>query len=309
MKIVVTEPEYFPKKFTERIATMGTVVSKRFTREELLSEIEDTDILIVRIETMVDRTLLERARKLRVIASLTTGLDHIDTEYAKSKGIIIVNVPGLHTTSTAEYTMSLLMSLARKVPWAFEDLKTRGWNRHAFIGNELNGKTLGIIGLGRIGSRVAKYATAFGMKVIFNDPFADAKIAKESGATQVDLKTLFSQSDFITIHAFLSKDTENLISGKQLEMMKRTAFLINASRGKIVNEDDLLNALSSGKIAGAALDVFDEEPLGMESKLVSYASSHNNLLITPHIAGSTWDSIEAATQYVLGEIDSILKSK
>ena len=303
MKILITEPEYLPRELTKPLEKIGRVVEKRLSYEELLEEIVDTDILIIRIETKVDKKVLDKAGKLKLIASMTTGLDNIDLKQAEIMGIKVVSPPGYATTATAEYTMTLVLSLVRKLPWAFDNFREEKWERHKFLGAELSGKTIGIIGFGRIGSRVGKYANAFGMKVVFFDPYFDSNIAKDIVATRVlSLEDLIEQSDVITLHTFLSKETEKMIRKEHFAKMKKGTIIVNAARGMLINESDLVEALESGKLAGAALDVFEEEPLPPSHELMNYARSHDNLLLTPHIAGSTKESIESATRLIVQKI-------
>ena len=306
-KILITEPEYFPEDAVEMLRGIGTVVCKRLGRKQLLNEIKGVDILVVRIETLVDKILLKNARKLKIIASATTGIDHIDIEEAKKKGIKVISLSEAHVTPTAEYTFALILSVVKKIPWSFENMKKGRWERYKFFGNELEGKTLGVIGLGRIGSRVASYARAFGMNVIANDPYVDAAKAG-FGIKLTSLENVLRKSDVIAIHSILTKETENIISAKEFAMMKRTAFLINAARGKIVNEKALLDALRKKMIAGAAVDVYSTEPVENGNELVKYAKGNNNLLLTPHIAASTGESIRKAAVYIVEKIKEIIES-
>lgn len=306
MKVLITEPEYYPREFIKPLEEVANVLAKRVSYDELLEEIKDTDALIVRVETRVDKKVFDNAEKLKIIASMTTGLDHIDLKEAEVRGIKVVSLPGYATTSTAEYTMSLMLSLIRKVPWAFDHVKKERWERHRFLGTELSGKTLGIIGFGRIGSKVARYASAFGMKIIFYDPYFDETLLKGIKAMRVlSVDEIVKQSDVITIHTFLSKETEKMFRKQQFDKMKSNAIIVNASRGMVVDESDLVEALIEGKIAGAALDVYEEEPLPPSHELVNYAREHENLIITPHIAGSTKESIETAAKFVA---ESVLKA-
>lgn len=308
MKILITEPEYYPREYIKPLEEIGEVIAKRLSYEELLKEIKDVDALIVRVETKVDKKILDNADKLKVIASMTTGLNHIDIKEAEVHGIKIISLPGYATNSTAEYTMSLILSLIRRVPWAFDHMKSEKWERHRFLGTELFGKTLGVIGFGRIGSRVGKYANAFGMKVIFYDPYLDKNMLKGVEAKQVfSLDDILENSDVITIHTFLSKETNKMIKKEQFVRMKKNAIIVNASRGMIIDESDLVEALENGMISGAALDVYEEEPLPPSHELVNYARSHENLIITPHIAGSTKESIEMAAKFVCDKFLEILK--
>lgn len=298
MKILITEPKYFDKEVEDELKKNVVVVSKELSTDELKNEIKDSDVVIVRTGTKLNKEILEQSKNLKLICSMTTALEHIDTEYAALKGIEIFNPVGYATTATSEYTFSVIMSLLRKIPWGFENLKNGKWERSKFMGSELEGKTVGIIGFGRIGSRVGKYAKAFGARIIFYDPYVNKDIAKEIGAEEVSFEELVRNSDIITIHSFLSKETERMISKKEFDMMKGNVVLINIARGKIIDETDLTEALSNKRIDGAALDVFDNEPLSPDNQLVKYANENNNLILTPHLAGSTFESIKTASKLV-----------
>ncbi len=307
MNILVVAPEYFPKEVLDELS-FATVDAKKLSREELLNEIENYDVVLTRVDVKFDKEVLERAGKLKVIGSGTTGLDHIDVDYANSKGIKIINLSGAHTISTAEYTFSLMMTLARRIPWAYESLKKGEWERDKFFGTELEGKTLGTIGFGKIGSRVSKYAKSFGMNVLTYDPYINMNLADEIEVKVTTLDDVLQNSDIITIHTFLSPETRSMINSCAFSKMKKTALLINAARGEIVNEEDLLDALTAKRIAGVALDVFEQEPLPLNSKLIAYAKENGNLLITPHIAASTKEAIYCATKEVVGKVKEFLSN-
>lgn len=301
MKILVTEPDYFDNEAVEILKEVGSVECRRITREELLKLIEDIDILVIRVETNVDKKLLERAKKLKIIASATTGTNHID-ESAKEMGIKIINLEGANTIATAEHTFALILSLARKIPWAFESVKSNEWKRSDFFGRELNGKTLGLVGFGRIGRNVGKYAKSFGMKIVAFDPYLDEKTIEENGAEAVFLEKLLRESDIISLHLPLTRETENMINFNQFKIMKREAILINASRGQIVNIDALIEALEKKQIAGAALDVLPEEPPKPEDKIIKYIKNNKNLIVTPHLGGSTQEAVHNAGIFVAKKI-------
>ncbi len=302
-KILITEPGYYPDELMKPLEKIGTVVARNMSYEDLLEEVKDADAIIVRVATKVDKKVLEKAERLKVIASMTTGLDHIDVKEAEVRGIKILSLPGYSTTAVAEYTIALMLNLIKKIPWAFEHFKKERWEKHKFLGAELKGKTIGIIGFGRIGSRVGKYANAFGMEVLFYDPYVDNNMLKDVKATQVSsLDELLSKSDIVTIHTFLSKETTKMIRKEQFSKMKKNSIIVNVSRGIVIDESDLAEALENGTIAGAALDVFEEEPLPPSHELVNYARNHDNLILTPHIAGSTKESIEAAATFITQKV-------
>lgn len=306
MKILITEPEFFREEELNEFRKFGEVQAKKVSHNDLLNIVGDFDVLIIRTGTKIDKEVLEHAKSLKEIFSVSTNIEHIDAKYAESKGVNVWYPAGYATNSTAEHTFALLMSIARNIPWAFNSMQERKWERPRFLGKQLEGKTLGIIGLGRIGKLVAKYGHAFGMKIITYDPYITKEIANEAGSDFVTLEDLLMNSDFITINVALTTETENLINKNTLSLMKPTAMLINTSRGAVINETDLLTALKNKIIAGAALDVFANEPVTPDNSLIEYSINHDNLLITPHIGGSTDISISNATQLIVEKIKSEL---
>lgn len=255
----------------------------RLGRDEFLAGIGDYDALIVRSGTKVDAEVIEKADKLKIIGRAGIGVDNIDLEAATKKGIMVANVPESNIISAAEHTMAVLLAVARNIPPAHESLAGGEWKRSAFQGVELYGKTLGIIGLGRIGSLVAERASAFDMNLIGYDPFMSSKKAKQLGVEMKGtLEELLEEADFITLHVPRGKDTYHMIAADQLRMMKKDARVINVSRGGIVDEDALVEAIDKGIIAGAALDVFECEPPGM-----SPLCKMPQVVLTPHLGAST----------------------
>lgn len=312
MKILITEPEYFPKKSLEELKKIGKVTTEKLTRQELLKKVEEFDIVIVRIETRIDKEIIDAAKNLKIIASVTTGVNHIDVDYAKSKEIAVINLVGANSNSAAEHTFGLILSLLRNIPHSFDSLRKREWNRHEFIGHELKDKTIGIIGFGRIGSRIAIFAKAFDMNVLTYDKYVDSKTVENIGGELISLEELFKKSDIVTINCILTEETKNMVDYKQFDLMKPTSFLINTSRAEIINEKALLDALKIGKIRGAALDVIENERMliehiDSENRLVEYAKNHKNLVLTPHIGGLTHESINDATMFIINKIKEILK--
>ncbi len=251
--------------------------------QDLKSLIKDFDALIIRSGTKVTSDVLEAAHRLKVIGRAGVGLDNVDLKAATKKGIVAMNTPAGNTTSTAEHTMSLILALSRNISQACASLKQKKWERSKFEGVELYGKTLGIIGLGRIGSTVAHMAKAFGMKVIAYDPYLSIEIASKLGIAMVEFNELLKESDYITLHTPKSSETKYLISDKEFDGMKKNVRLINCARGGIIEEAALVRALEKGKIAGCALDVFEEEPLPSTSALLKF----ENCLVTPHLGAST----------------------
>lgn len=298
-KILITAPAYFDEAAVALFQQLGEVTIKEVSHDELLQQVSEYDVLAIRVDTAVDKELINAATKLKVIASGTTGVNHIDVEYAKTKGIEIIFLQGANTIATAEHAFALLLSLVRKIPAAHASLVSGAWNRAAFIGTELHGKTLGIIGFGRIGRDIAKFAQRFGMRVLAYDPYLPETVFAESKVTRsTSLDTIFSEADAITLHLLLTEETKGLVNKNKLALMKHDAVLINCSRGEIVSEPDLLKALEEKRIAGAALDVFVHEPLPAGDPLIAYAQKNHNLILTPHLAGSSKEAIHEAGLFV-----------
>lgn len=250
--------------------------------DELKAIIADYDALVVRSDTQVSSEIISSASKLKVVGRAGVGLDNIDIPAATRASIIVMNTPDGNTISAAEHTMAMVLSLARNIPEANASMKSGKWERAKFMGVELNGKTLGIIGLGRIGSEVAKRARSFGMKLVAYDPFSSIEKADSIGAELVSLEELLKSSDFITPHAPKTKDTAHLIGAKELAIMKKGVRLVNVARGGIYDEAALADAVKSGHVAGAALDVFEVEP-PKDSPLLGF----DTVITTPHLGAST----------------------
>lgn len=296
MKILNTIGIGFADEAKKMLESQGEVTYTTPSQEELEKIVKDFDILIVGLGLNINKAVIDAGPKLKIIATATTGLDHIDVAYAKEKGIEIISLKDdlefmKRITGTAELAWGLLLSLVRKIPSAFEAVKIGQWRRDDFKGNSLSEKTLGIIGMGRLGSLVAQYGRVFGMNVVFTDPHVESY----EGVKKVSLPELLSQSDVMSLHVHLSKETENLIGEKEFELMKKSAVLINTARGKIVDEAALLQALKKGRIAGYATDVLSDEldfgeKIPENHLLVKYAKENNNLIIVPHIGGMTHES-------------------
>jgi D-3-phosphoglycerate dehydrogenase len=252
-------------------------------REALERALSGAHALVVRSETRVTADLMNRAPHLRVVARAGTGVDTIDVPAATRRGIAVMNTPGANTVSAAEHAMGLLLGLARHIPWAAEAMHRGDWDRKRFEGTELRGKTLGVIGLGRIGAHVAQIARAFGMTVVAHDPFLPAERAAELQIRLLPLAQLLRSADVVTLHVALNDDTRHLINAERLSLMKPTALLVNTARGELVDEAALAEALREKRIAGAALDVFAVEPLPGDSALRQL----DRVILTPHLAAST----------------------
>ena len=255
----------------------------------LLEALQAADGMIVRSGTKVTAKLLENPGKLRAIVRAGVGVDNIDVAAATRKGIVIMNTPGGNTISTAEQTITLMMALARHTPAADASLRLNKWERTKFVGTQLAGKTLGVVGLGRVGREVARRAVALDMKVIGYDPFFSPDFAGKLGIeTASDLPSLLPKVDFLTVHTPLSPETTNLIGALQIALMKKGARILNCARGGIINEQALADALQSGHLAGAALDVFVQEPPPADHPLLKLP----NVVVTPHLGASTTEAQE-----------------
>ncbi|MBI4353830.1 MAG: phosphoglycerate dehydrogenase [Candidatus Omnitrophica bacterium] len=264
--------------------------------KELAGIIKPYEGLIVRSSTKVTAEVIQKADRLKVIGRAGVGLDNVDVDAATKRGIIVMNVPGGNTISAAEHTMSLLLALARHVPRADAHLRAGKWERAAFTGTELFGKTLGVVGLGKIGSEVAKRAQAFGMRILAHDPFLSTEHVQQLEAQVVGFDELLESSDFITLHVPLTSQTRHLIGPKEFKKMRKGVRLINCARGGIIDEAELANAIGNGTVAGAALDVFEQEPPG-ENPLFKLPQ----IVVTPHLGAATEEAqlnvaIEVAKQ-------------
>jgi len=277
-------------------------VKNNLSPQELLQVIGDFHALIVRSTTKVTEAVLEAGKNLKVVGRAGIGVDNVDVGAASARGVLVMNTPGGNTITTAEHAVSLLLALARSIPQATASMKEGRWEKDKFMGVELFQKTLGIIGLGRIGSEVARRAKGMMMEVIAYDPFISAEVAQEMGIQLVDLDRIFVESDFITIHAPLTEETRNLINEGTISRMKDGVRIINCARGGIVNEAALYQALRSGKVAGAALDVFDKEPL-KESPLFEL----DNFICTPHLGASTAEAQENVAIAIARQVIDYLK--
>ena len=259
------------------------VVKDKLPAEELLEIIPEFDALLVRSASKVTAEVIEKAAKLKIIGRAGVGVDNIDIPAATAKGIIVINSPGGNTIAATEHTMAMMLSMARNIPVANETTQKGEWNRKKYVGVELKGKTLGVIGMGRIGSGVAKRALAFDMDVIAYDPYINEERAHDLGVTVGTLDDVVSKADFITVHMPLTPDTKNMISMEQMKKMKQGVRLVNCARGGIINEEDLAQAVKDGIVAGAAIDVFTSEPLPADHPLLGVPG----IVVTPHLGAST----------------------
>ncbi|MFC7395564.1 hydroxyacid dehydrogenase [Scopulibacillus cellulosilyticus] len=274
-------------------------------RAECLSCLKDYHAIIVRNQTKVDQELINAGTKLKAVGRLGVGLDNIDVKAAQEKGIKVVYARNANATSVAEYVMAAILSVKRPIHLANQDIRKGNWDRKKYTGEELYRKTLGLIGLGEISHRVAKRAKAFGMNVVGYDPFMAEydHIVSETGVHQLDsLQECLSISDFVSLHVPLTSDTKHLISYNEFEVMKPHAYLINTSRGGIIDETALSSALENQQMAGAFLDVLESEPISPTNNLLSY----ENVILTPHVAGLTRESQIRTSILVAHELGKLL---
>ncbi len=310
INILVTESNSYDAENIAALKEIGKVTCQDVNRQELLKNVEKFDVLVIRMETRIDKELLDRATKLKVIATGTTGLDHIDLECTNQKGIKVIALKGApflrDVTSTAEHTFALLLALIRRIPWAFDSVKKGEWFRNDFFGHQLDGNIFGIIGFGRLGKIVARMAKGFGMKVMAFDPHVDDDVMKKAGVTPMALKALLKTSDVISIHANLTEKTDRMIGQAEFKLMKRGAVLINTARGRIVDESALVWAIKNKLIAGAALDVLSNEAVSenptRQNLLVEYSRNHDNLIITPHLGGGTYEAQKMTGAYLVQKL-------
>lgn len=290
MKVMIADP--LDPEAIKELKSLGLEVEdlSSLPKEELITKVADFDIITVRSATKVRKEMIDNMKKMKLIIRGGVGLDNIDAEYAKSKGIQVKNTPGASSASVAELALAHMFALSRNIAYATQSIKEGKWEKKTLKGIELAGKTLGIIGIGRIGKELAKKAKALGMKVIAYDPY----VKEVEGVDMVDLDELLSKADFISIHTPLTNETRHLIGTKEFDKMKKGAMLINCARGGVVDENALLSALKSGKLGGAALDVFENEP-PPRCELFYLP----NVTFTPHIGAQTKEAQERVGKEVV----------
>ena len=313
LRILNVAPEGYSEGARQKLLALGILVEKPVAQAELCEVLPDFDVLIVRLNHQIDRQVISAGRRLQAIVSATTGLDHIDVDYARECGIHVVSLKGetafLKTISaTAEHTWALLLGLMRRLPPAAAAVRRGEWNRDAFRGRELDGRKLGIVGLGRLGEKVARYGLAFGMQVGAFDPgLTDDRPDVWRAAS---LPALLKWSDVVSLHVPLNESTRGMIGAQELRSMPPDAVLINTSRGQIIDETALVAALREGRLSGAAVDVMaHERPAAKRaaSPMLAYARENDNLMITPHIGGATWESMARTEAFIVDKLADVLK--
>ena len=305
----VLVPDYVHQKAIDILeASAGIRVSApgKLERADLLDAISPAHALIIRSGVTADAELISSAPQLKAIARAGVGVDNVDLAAASARGIVVMNTPGGNTISTAEHAFGLMIALSRHIPQGHQSLAAGRWERKAFSGVELKGKTLGIVGLGRIGQAIATRAQAFEMTVIAHDPYLPPAVAEAINVPLLSLKAVYARADYLTLHAMVTDETRGMINADTIAAMKDGVRIINAARGALVNSADLAAALKSGKVAGAALDVYETEPPPADHPLIG----RHDVVHTPHLAASTADAqVTVAVEAAQLVIDFLLEGK
>jgi D-3-phosphoglycerate dehydrogenase / 2-oxoglutarate reductase len=271
--------------------------------KEYAQHLGDAEALFVRSAVKVNAEVLAKAPKLKVIGRAGVGVDNVDLPAATAAGVLVMNTPGGNAVAVAEHTLGLMLCMARSIPQASASTKSGGWEKKKFMGSELRGKTLGILGLGYIGQEVAKRSRGFEMKIIASDPYADPAIAKGLGVSLVSLDELYAQSDYITLHVAITKETNKMLNDAAFAKMKTGVRIVNCARGELVDDAALARAIQSGKVAGAAIDVFETEPPPAGDPLLALET----VLATPHIGGSTGEAQEIVGLRIVEQVVEYLQ--
>ena len=307
MKIVVSEPIFLPEQYRKKLEVLGDLEvfeSMPASIEDFISRVKDTDIVICG-RYGLSKNEFNACRNLKMVSLFQTGYDNIDLEAATEKGVIVSNVPEYAFDSVAEMVFALALNLIRKVHIADSRLREGDSDWREYVGNQLMGKTMGVIGTGSIGTRVVQIAHGFNMNVLAVTGHPSEEKARKLGVKFVDLDTLLKESDIVTLHVPLTPSTEKMIDSKELAKMKKSAILINTARGKIVDEGALIKALKEGQIRGAGLDVFEKEPLPVDDPLTKL----ENVVLTPHIAFLTQESLEECVHICVDNIGKFVEGK
>lgn len=304
MKVLIADKieEVCPRKLRE-FAGLEVVETGGLKPEQLLAQVKDCAGLIVRSASKVTREVIAAGAGLKVIGRAGAGVDNIDVKAATDKGIVVMNTPGGNSNAVAELTIGLMICLAREIPRGDAGMKAGKWEKKSFMGVELAGKTLGLIGIGFVGSKVALKARGLDMKVLVHDPFVSADEARRLGVDMVDLETLLKSSDFISLHLPRTAETVGLINQGAMARMKRGVYLVNCARGGIIAEADLAAALDSGQVAGAAVDVYEPEPPTDWS-----LAKHAKVVAVPHLGATTVEAQNAVAQMIAEQVGSYLTS-
>jgi len=298
-------PELFPPALNQRemlegIAEVRIGHGKVYGEEELIEEIKDIDGILMTSKVRMTKNVIDAGKRLKVISKYGVGVDTIDVAYATKKGIVVCYTPGVNSDAVAEHTIGLLLATLRKIPQSMAHLKEGGWREEKFLGEELTGATVGIIGFGNIGFRLAKKLSGFEIRTLIYDPYVSKERIENAGGEKVDLSVLLKESDIVSLNLALTPGTLHMIGENELRKMKPTSYLINTARGALIDEKALYRALKEGWIAGAGLDVFEDEPVMLENPLFSL----DNIVVTPHLGGST---NKARRRLVIMAVENLVK--
>lgn len=278
-------------------------------KKVIIEKVRNVDALVSLLSDKIDAEVFDAAPKLKIVSQMAVGFDNIDIQEATKRGIYVTNTPEVLTDTTADFAWALLMAVARRVVEADKYVRTGqwkvGWHPSMFLGRDVHGATIGIVGAGRIGYAVAKRAKGFNMKILYYDVIPRPEMEKELGAKRVDLDTLLKESDFVSIHVPLTKETYRLISAEKLRLMKKTAYLINNARGPVVDEKALYEALKDGRIAGAGLDVFEHEPTPVDNPLLKL----DNVVVAPHISSASFETRSRMAEMVAENLVAFFEGK
>lgn len=314
IKILHSEAKHYCAQARSILESFADVDYADLRRPQLLKKVASYDGLIIRLNNAVDREVLERAKNLKAVATPTTGTNHLDENFAAKRGVSVISLKGERKflnsiSSTAEHTFGLLLSLMRRIPVAHYSVLSGDWAREKFLGHELSGKTIGIIGFGRLGRMVARYGDTFGMTVLANE--TDRDVTTPFYVKLCSLETLLKKSDVVTVHVPLNDTTRNLLNARQLRLMKKDAVLLNTARGALVDEQEVVRLLRKKHLAGFAGDVLagEEKPnfQVLNTPLVRYARMHSNVIITPHIGGAAIEAIDKTDIFIAQKLKKFFK--
>jgi D-3-phosphoglycerate dehydrogenase len=299
-------PELFPpalnqKEMLEEIAEVKIGHGRVYSEEELVDEIKDIDGILMTSKIKLTKNVMDAGRRLKVVSKYGVGVDTIDVEYATQKGILVCFTPGVNSDAVAEHTLGLVLTVLRKIPQSMTSLRKGGWREEKFLGEELTGATVGIIGFGNIGLRLAKKLAGFEVRLLVYDPYVSVERIEKAGGEKTDLTDLLRQSGIVSLNLAFTSETFHFIGKNELRQMKSTSYLINTARGPLIDEKALYHALKEGWIAGAGLDVFEEEPAKMDNPLFSL----DNVVVTPHLGGSTH---RARHRLVIMAVENLLRA-
>jgi len=278
-------------------------------KDVIVKKVANIDALVTLLSDKIDAQVFDAAPKLKIVAQIAVGFDNIDLKEANKRGIYVTNTPGVLTETTADFAWALLMAVARRVVEADRYIRNgewrTSWHPNMLVGRDVYGATIGVVGAGRIGSAVAKRAKGFNMRILYYNPSARQALEKELGAKHVSLDTLLKESDFVSVHVPLTKATHHMISSEQLELMKKTAYLINNSRGPVIDEEALYKALREKRIAGAAVDVFEQEPTSRHNPLLKL----DNVVVTPHISSASQETRSRMAEWAAENLTTFFKGR